>query len=223
MWRSVGEQAEKGKEENTYLASLAVQVQPECLHRGAWSFPLSRNPWAQLGRSKQDWTSPDGGTALCATVVCLSSSGRAFWLYTADSYTNRWKAQLSSHCFRPLCSRFHKECHFFVCWTKGFLSGGTDYLFRSVHVSEKCRALSVARFRAVQRQLPLAWVPFWQIQGFRKEWNNSPGVLEDKAQISSVISQLGGQLMSRWRASVPGPGSECWNSTDLGHADFTVE
>lgn len=150
MWRSVGEQAEKGKEENTYLASLAVQVQPECLHRGAWSFPLSRNPWAQLGRSKQDWTSPDGGTALCATVVCLSSSGRAFWLYTADSYTNRWKAQLSSHCFRPLCSRFHKECHFFMCWTKGFLSGGTDYLFRSVHVSEKCRALSVARFRAVQ-------------------------------------------------------------------------
>lgn len=38
------EKGEKGKEEITYLSSLDVQVQPECVHRGALSFSLCRHP-----------------------------------------------------------------------------------------------------------------------------------------------------------------------------------
>lgn len=51
------------------------------------------------------------------------------------------------------------------------------------------------------------------------QWNNSTSVLEDKAQISSVIYQWEEQLMTRSKASVPGTESEYWNSIDLGSED----
>lgn len=101
-------------------------------------------------------------------------------------------------------------------------------MFCSMHVGEKCRALRVARFRAVQCMSVVtastAWVPFWQMQGYRKKWNDSPSVLEDKVHISSVSNQLGGQLMTRWRASVPGARStQIGTALTLGMLTFTEE
>lgn len=141
----VGRKVRKGKRLLTSLLLLCLNV---CTEK-RWDFPFAgihEHNWVDAIRTEL----ARKGIALCDTVVCLSSSGRVFWLCTADSYINRWKAQFSLHCFCPLCSRFHKECHFFVCWTKGFLSEGADYLFRRMHVGEKCRALGIARFRAVQ-------------------------------------------------------------------------
>lgn len=54
---------------------------------------------------------------------------------------------------------FTRNVFFFcvcVCCTKEFLSEGADYLFRNVHVSEKCRAMGVAHLIAIK--LYSTWV-----------------------------------------------------------------
>lgn len=98
-------------------------------------------------------------------------------------------------------------------------------MFLSVHVGEKCRALGVARFRGVQfmgaaTASTCVGAFFGKYRAAERNGTTLPVCWKNKVQISSVSSQLGGQLMTTWRASVPGARSEYWNSTDLGHADF---
>lgn len=158
-------------------------------------------PVAEIHEHKRVETSRTEAVWKVNCFVChsrVSSSSQAFWLYTADSYINRWKAQFPLHCFCPLCSGFHKECHYFVCLNQRIPKWRSRLCAQHAcgwkMQSAGCSLIQSCTVHGCSDSFHLHGCLFGKYRA--TERNNSPSVLEDEVQISSVGRVVNDQVDS---------------------------